>query len=91
MLVQNYVYFCVSLPWFSFLFLFIFQNISDEKFEQLFAALPDNTHLETLSLSNTGLTDRIAVKLADALEKNNTLKVVKYVLFFITWNDIIGL
>lgn len=60
------------------------KNISDEKFEQLFAALPDNTHLETLSLSNTGLTDRIAVKLADALEKNNTLKVVNVETNFIS-------
>jgi len=61
------------------IFVLNFQNISDEKFEQLFAALPDNSHLETLSLSNTGLTDRVAVKLAEALEKNNTLKVVKLV------------
>lgn len=53
------------------------QNISDEKFEQLFAALPNNTHLETLSLSNTGLMDRLATKLAEAIEKNYSLKVVK--------------
>ncbi|KAG8320631.1 Tropomodulin-1 [Homalodisca vitripennis] len=53
------------------------KNISDEKFEQLFAALPDNTHLETLSLTNVGLTDRTALKLAEALEKNNTLRVIK--------------
>ncbi|XP_065213803.1 tropomodulin-like isoform X2 [Planococcus citri] len=60
------------------------KNISDEKFEQLFAALPGNTHLETLSLSNTGLTDRTATKLADALEKNNTLKVVNVETNFIS-------
>ncbi|XKL60396.1 hypothetical protein PGB90_007453 [Kerria lacca] len=60
------------------------KNISDEKFEQLFAALPNNTHLETLSLSNTGITDRIAVKLADALEKNATLKVVNVETNFIS-------
>lgn len=53
------------------------QNISEEKFNQLFAALPANTHLETLSLTNVGLTDRTALKLAEALEKNNTLRVVK--------------
>ncbi|XP_050542077.1 tropomodulin isoform X4 [Daktulosphaira vitifoliae] len=51
------------------------KNISDEKFEQLFSALVENTHLETLSLVNVGLTDRLAGKLAEALEKNCTLRV----------------
>lgn len=55
----------------------LLQNISDEKFEQLFSALKENTRLETLSLVNVGLNDRTAMKLADAIEKNNTLRVLK--------------
>ncbi|KAL1452593.1 hypothetical protein WDU94_006810 [Cyamophila willieti] len=51
-------------------------NVSDEKLEQLFQALPDNTHLEVLSLANTGLTDKTAFKLAEALEKSATLRVI---------------
>lgn len=58
------------------LFIFLIQNISEEKLETLFEALGNNTHLETLSLANTGLTDKTSDKLAQALEKNNTLKVV---------------
>lgn len=55
------------------------QNISDEKFLQLFEALESNTHLETLSLTNTGLTDKTAQRLAEAMEKNSTLRVLKWV------------
>lgn len=54
------------------------QNISDEKFMQLFEGLEMNTHLESLSLTNVGLNDKTAQRLADALEKNSTLKVLKY-------------
>lgn len=36
-----------------------------------------NTHLESLSLTNVGLNDKTAQRLADALEKNSTLKVLK--------------
>nr|CAD7462776.1 unnamed protein product [Timema tahoe] len=61
-----------------------YQNISDEKFTQLFEALPENTHLETLSLTNTGMTDPLALKLADALEHNNTLRVVNVETNFIS-------
>lgn len=56
---------------------FLTQNISEEKFTQLFEALPSNTHLETLSLTNTAMTDSSALKLAEALEHNNTLRVIK--------------
>ncbi|XP_014255252.1 tropomodulin-1 isoform X3 [Cimex lectularius] len=52
------------------------RNISDEKFNNLFMALRENTHLETLSLTNVGLLDRHALKLAEAIEKNCTLKVL---------------
>jgi hypothetical protein len=55
----------------------ILQNISDEKFSQLFEALGGNTHLESLSLTNTALTDRTAIQLAEAIEKNSTLRVLK--------------
>lgn len=60
------------------------KNISDEKFENLFNAIPGNTHLECMSLTNVGLTDRTAVKLADALEKNSTLRVVNIETNFIS-------
>ncbi|KAJ8942663.1 hypothetical protein NQ314_009984 [Rhamnusium bicolor] len=50
------------------------KSISDEKFDSLFEALANNTHLETLSLANSGLTDKHVEKLAQALEKNETLK-----------------
>ncbi|XP_052128361.1 tropomodulin isoform X1 [Frankliniella occidentalis] len=60
------------------------KNISDEKFETLFDALPENTHLEVLSLTNTGLTDRVASKLADALERNQTLRVLNIETNFIS-------
>ncbi|XP_049817616.1 tropomodulin isoform X2 [Aethina tumida] len=52
------------------------KSISDEKFENLFTALGDNTHLETLKLANTGMSDRHAEKLAEAIEKNKTMRVV---------------
>ena len=44
---------------------------------QLFEALEQNSHLETLSLTNTGLTDKTAQRLAEAIEKNSTLRVLK--------------
>lgn len=52
------------------------RNISDEKFEQLFEGLKNNRKLEVLSLTNTGLTDRTALLLAEAVEKNSTLRVL---------------
>lgn len=45
--------------------------------DRLFKALEINTRLEVLSLSNTGMTDRTAELLAEALEKNATLRVIK--------------
>lgn len=45
---------------------------------QLFEGLEMNTHLESLSLTNVGLNDKTAQRLADAVEKNSTLKVLKY-------------
>lgn len=70
---------------------FFFQNISDEKFESLFEGLENNTHLESLSLTNVGLTDRTANKLADALEKNNTLRVVNVETNFISPSGVVRL
>ncbi|KAJ9596719.1 hypothetical protein L9F63_012261, partial [Diploptera punctata] len=64
---------------------------SYEKFTQLFEALPANTHLETLSLTNTGMTDTSALKLADALEQNNTLRVVNVETNFISPSVIVRL
>ncbi|XP_063216616.1 tropomodulin isoform X2 [Bacillus rossius redtenbacheri] len=60
------------------------KNVSEEKFVQLMEALPANTHLETLSLANTGMTDAMALKLAEALESNNTLRVVNVETNFIS-------
>lgn len=67
------------------------QNISDEKFDSLFEALANNTHLETLSLTNVGLTDKHAYSLADALEKNNTLRVLNVETNFISPTGIVRL
>lgn len=77
------------LPWVTLLYLF--QNISDEKLDSLFEALGNNTHLETLSLANVGLTDRHAEKLASALEKNNTLRVLNVETNFISPNGVVKL
>jgi tropomodulin len=60
------------------------QNISDEKFEQLFIALKNNTKLEALSLTNVGLTDRTALMLGEAVEKNATLRVLNVETNFIS-------
>ncbi|XP_077294400.1 tropomodulin isoform X2 [Arctopsyche grandis] len=60
------------------------KNISEEKFEHLLEALNQNTHLEVLSLTNCGLTDRTAALLADALERNNTVRVVNVETNFIS-------
>lgn len=61
-----------------------FQNISDEKFEQLFIGLKNNTKLQALSLTNVGLTDRTALLLAEAVEKNSTLRVLNVETNFIS-------
>ncbi|XP_077265885.1 tropomodulin isoform X4 [Temnothorax americanus] len=60
------------------------KNISDEKFIQLFEGLEMNTHLESLSLTNVGLNDKTAQRLADAVEKNSTLKVLNVETNFIS-------
>lgn len=52
------------------------KNISLEQMKRLAEALVDNTNLETLHLSNTRCTDRMAKGFADALKENNTLKVL---------------
>lgn len=75
----------------SIIIFHLFQNISDEKFDTLFEALANNSHLETLSLTNVGLTDRSAQNLADALEKNNTLRVVNVETNFISPTGIVRL
>ncbi|KAI4459742.1 tropomodulin [Holotrichia oblita] len=67
------------------------KNISEEKFDSLFEGIENNTHLETLSLTNVGLTDRSAQKLADALEKNSTLRVVNAETNFISPTGIVRL
>lgn len=60
------------------------KNISDVTFEKLFDALVSNTHLEVLSLTNTNLTDRTALLLATAIERNHTLRVLNVETNFIS-------
>ncbi|XP_065157889.1 tropomodulin-1 isoform X1 [Atheta coriaria] len=67
------------------------KNISDEKFESLFEALKENTHLETLNLVNVGLSDRHSNKLADALELNHTIRVLNVETNFISPAGIVRL
>ena len=50
----------------------------------MFDALPENEHLEVLSLTNVGLTDRLALKLAEVLEKTKTLRVLNVETNFIS-------
>jgi tropomodulin len=52
-------------------------QISDPQFKAMFEALKTNTHLEQLSLCNTGLTDRNGYLLADALTQNMSLRTIK--------------
>lgn len=47
--------------------------------------------METLSLTNVGLTDRSVTKLAEALEKNSTLKVVNVETNFISPTGVVQL
>lgn len=65
-----------DLIWNGLNYKYLLQNISDEKFEQLIEALPSNEHLEVLSLTNVGLTDKLALLLAEAIESNKTLRVL---------------
>lgn len=44
----------------------------------------NNTRLEVLSLTNVGLTDRTALMLADAMDKNSTLRVLNVETNFIS-------
>ncbi|XP_058817068.1 tropomodulin isoform X4 [Topomyia yanbarensis] len=67
------------------------KNISDVQFEKLIEALQSNTHLEVLSLTNTGLTDRTALLLAAALERNHTLRVLNVETNFISPSVIVSL
>ncbi|XP_062536833.1 tropomodulin-1 isoform X1 [Armigeres subalbatus] len=60
------------------------KTISDEQYEKLFDALQSNTHLEVLSLTNVGLTDRTALLLAAAIERNHTLRVLNVETNFIS-------
>ncbi len=46
--------------------------------------MKNNTRLEALSLTNVGLTDRTALLLADAIEKNSTLRVLNVETNFIS-------
>ncbi|XP_021967405.1 tropomodulin isoform X4 [Folsomia candida] len=51
-------------------------QISDQQFANLFEGLKSNTNLESLSLCNTGMTDRTGILLAGGLSKNSTLRTI---------------
>ena len=59
---------------------FSFQKMSDDQLTRLFGAVERNSHLETLSMANTGLSDRHLDALTAALAENNTLRTLKWVL-----------
>ncbi|KAG0426223.1 hypothetical protein HPB47_026656 [Ixodes persulcatus] len=50
------------------------KNIRREDFKKLFEGLKKNTHLESLSLANTDLTDSLVKRLVEAVRQNKTLK-----------------
>lgn len=52
------------------------KHIPRENFKKLFDGMKNNTNLERVSLSNTGLTDGPAQKLAEAIRENKNLLVV---------------
>nr|CAG4641838.1 EOG090X093U [Eurycercus lamellatus] len=66
-------------------------NLSEDQFRRFFKALEINTRLEVLSMSNTGLTDRTAEMLAEALEKNATLRVLNIETNQVSANGIVRL
>lgn len=55
-----------------------------ELFEELSEAMETNTHVTSLLLANTGLTDRAARAMATMLKKNTTLKKLNLESNFIT-------
>jgi len=50
------------------------KNISFERLEAICEGLKTNTELETLEMASVAMTDRVAKKLAAALQENKTLK-----------------
>jgi len=50
------------------------KHISDQKWSALFAALRDNSVVESLSAANCNLTDTIVQQLCDCLESNKTIR-----------------
>uniref|UniRef100_A0A2P2I4M2 Tropomodulin-like n=1 Tax=Hirondellea gigas TaxID=1518452 RepID=A0A2P2I4M2_9CRUS len=52
------------------------RKMSDEQLNRLFEALEKNSHLETLSMANTGLSDRHLVFITAALAENNVLRTI---------------
>ena len=52
------------------------KHIPRDNFKKLFDGMKNNTNLERVSLSNTGLTDGPAQKLAEAIRENKNLLVV---------------
>lgn len=53
--------------------------------------MKNNTQLEVLSLTNVGLTDRTAIMLAEAVEKNSHLRVLNVETNFISPQVIVTL
>lgn len=66
-------------------------KLSDDQLSRLFRGLEVNTRLEVLSMSNVGLTDRTAELLAQAIEKNSTIRVINVETNQISANGIVRL
>ena len=60
------------------------QNVPMDVFEELANSMEENTNVISLSLANTGLTDKAARKLASMLKKNQTLQNLNVESNFIT-------
>lgn len=60
------------------------KHIPRDTFKKMFDGLKNNTNLERVSLSNTGMTDGPAQKLAEAIRSNSNLLVVNVESNFIT-------
>ncbi|XP_078494408.1 uncharacterized protein LOC100179338 isoform X2 [Ciona intestinalis] len=60
------------------------QNVEMDVFEQLASAMEENTHVKSLQLSNTGLTDKMARALASMLKRNKCLEKLNVESNFIT-------
>ncbi|XP_064645354.1 tropomodulin-like [Lineus longissimus] len=67
------------------------KNISEERFEGLFNALKNNTHLKSFTMANTKASDRHVKALVAALEGNKSLETVNVESNFLSGEMIVQL